>query len=557
MKTLFSSVLFITLLNFQSQAQQTVGLFQHDDGTTDGYVLFSPLPSNNTYLIDKCGKLVHSWSSTHTPGASVYLLDDGTLLRPGSTGNTVFTAGGNGGIIEKFDWNSNVVWSFAISDNNQCQHHDICQLPNGNVIAIVWENKTITQATDAGRNPALLDTSLWSEKLVELQPLGTDSAAIVWEWHVWDHLVQDFDSTKPNYGTVSQHPELIDLNYSATANTTNSDWLHINAIAYNADLDQIMISIHNFDELWVIDHSTTTAQAALHTGGTHNKGGDLLYRWGNPRAYGRGNNSDKKLFGQHNAHWIADSLPDGGAIMVFNNGQGRTGGTNYSSVDIINPPIDSAGNYTLAANQAYGPSAAAWSYTAPNPTDFYGMNISGAQRLSNGNTVICEGPSGTFFEIDTAKNVVWKYVNPVTPLGAVSQGSQAMPNNVFRCTQYAAGYAGFNGQTLAAGDPIELNPLSYTCINSTTGINEQALATNITVVNPFHNTLQLMAQGINTVSTITLTNILGATMQTWSNIDLADGGMHTLSLSNSLPDGMYLVTIANKGGKQSVLLVRQ
>jgi hypothetical protein len=37
--------------------------------------------------------------------------------------------------------------------------------------------------------------------------------------------------------------------------------------------------------LWVIDHQTTTAQAASHTGGRYNKGGDLLYRWGNPQTY--------------------------------------------------------------------------------------------------------------------------------------------------------------------------------------------------------------------------------------------------------------------------------
>ena len=63
---------------------------------------------------------------------------------------------------------------------------------------------------------------------------------------------------------------------------------------------QIMLSVFEFSELWVIDHSTKTAEAAIHEGGRSGKGGDLLYRWGNPRAYRAGTVKDQKLFGQHN-----------------------------------------------------------------------------------------------------------------------------------------------------------------------------------------------------------------------------------------------------------------
>ncbi|MEP7171243.1 MAG: aryl-sulfate sulfotransferase, partial [Bacteroidota bacterium] len=232
--------LFIILLCFYLTAgtshAQTVGLFTQSAGSLDGYVLFAPIASTTTFLIDKCGYLVHSWSSAYQTGQSVYILENGILLRPGLTNNTVFTGGGGGGIIEKYDWNSNVLWSYTISDSNQCQHHDVRQLPNGNVLVIVWEKKTYAEAIAAGRNPALLGAAVFSEKLVELQPVGTDSANIVWEWHMWDHLVQDYDATKNNYGNVSLHPELLNLNFVAGMPGA-TDWLHVNAIDYHAALD--------------------------------------------------------------------------------------------------------------------------------------------------------------------------------------------------------------------------------------------------------------------------------------------------------------------------------
>src|SRR6185436_17778782 len=121
------------------------------------------------------------------------------------TGNNSFQGGGTGGILEKFDWNSNLLWSYLISDNTQCQHHDAIQLPNGNVIAISWENHSATDAQNNGRTS--LGSHMWSEKLVEVQPVGTDSGIIVWQWRAWDHLIQDVDSTKLNYGVVADHPE--------------------------------------------------------------------------------------------------------------------------------------------------------------------------------------------------------------------------------------------------------------------------------------------------------------------------------------------------------------
>src|SRR4029077_1528346 len=208
------------------------------------------------------------------------------------------------------------------------------------------------------------------------------------------------------------------------------DYTHFNGVAYNPDLDQIAVSVWTFSEFWIIDHGTTTTQAAGHTGGHRGRGGDLLYRWGNPRAYRAGTKADRKLFSQHNAPWIPRGLPRAGHLLLFNNGGERSDGS-YSSVDELVLPADSQGRYTRQPGTGYGPDQPVWSYTAPKKPEFYSSFISGAQRLSNGNTLICSGANGTIFEVTPEKAIVWKYVNPVkagTPPGTPPRPGQIMPS---------------------------------------------------------------------------------------------------------------------------------
>ena len=150
--------------------------------------------------------------------------------------------------------------------------------------------------------------------------------------------------------------------------------------------------------------------------------------------------------------------------MLFNNGQGR----GFSSIDIISPPTDINGNYFLTTN-TFGPSSAEWTYTDPNPTNFYASYISGAQRLPNGNTLICDGAHGTFFEIDPTATQVWKYINPIVNSGPLAQGdpipnsTNGWGNPTFRCTRYSPNYSAFTGRNLIPGPFIELNPLPSNC----------------------------------------------------------------------------------------------
>jgi len=438
------------------------------EGPWDGYTLFAPEFTQNTYLIDINGEIIHSWESDYIQGIAVYLLENGDLIRNNLPGvNPTFgVAGGINGRVEIFDWDGALVWEFEYFTSQYCLHHDIEILPSGNILMIAWEYKTRAEAIDAGRNPNNIRAGeLWPDHIIEVEPTGSSGGNIVWEWHVWDHLVQDYAPSKENYGFVVKHPELIDINFGGS----RADWNHINSIDYHEEFDQILLSSHNQNEIWIIDHSTTTDEAASHTGGRYGKGGDLLYRWGNPQVYDMGVTGDQKFDGQHDAQWIESGSPGEGNILVFNNGIVR----GYSSVDEIIPPVDSNGYYALSSGSTYGPEEQIWSYTAENPFDFFSDHISGAQRLPNGNTLICNGPSGIFFEVTTQKEIVWEYVNPFSVMEK---------KDVFKIHRYAPDYPGlkalFNrpNKPSTPNGPADGNAgIEYTYTTSTTDSNGDEL----------------------------------------------------------------------------------
>jgi hypothetical protein len=424
----------------------TAALLRNEPAAFQGYTLIAPMNSTSTYLIDMQGRVVRSWQSDLTPGHTAFLLENGNLLRAGALRGVPWGNGpGAGGKLQEYTWDGELVWDFTYSTDTQLPHHDFVRLPNGNIVMVVRERKTAAEAVAVGRAPAGLRAGeLQPDCLIEVKPTGKTTGEVVWEWHLWDHLVQDFDPEKPSYGNPADRPELVDINFGTgilaaalsdpaqreqlrsigylgggggrggrggRGGAGGSDWTHVNALAYNAELDQLVLSVHEFSEIWIIDHSTTTKEAAGHSGGRSGHGGDLLYRWGNPQAYRRGTAADQQLFAQHCSHWIPPGRPGAGNLLVFNNGNGRRDGQ-YSTVDEIVPPLDADGKYRIEPGQAFGPDAAVWSYSAPNKSDLYSNFISGAERLPNGNTLICSGASGMLMEVTPEKKLVWQYSNP-------------------------------------------------------------------------------------------------------------------------------------------------
>jgi len=505
-------------------AQQTVGLFSHTPEAFDGYTLFAPIKSETTYLINNCGEKVHSWTSQYQPGLSCYLMENGALLRTGK----VPGPGGGSGIVEMIDWDGNVIWDYTIPPQLGKQHHDIELLPNGNILIIASAEISLAEVIQAGSSTTL--TEIKSEQIIEVQPnLDSGGGTVVWTWKAWEHLIQDADPTKDNYGNISQSPERIDVNF---LNHSTADWLHVNGVGYNAEFDQIIISVHNFSEFWIIDHSTTTAQAASSAGGAYGQGGDLLYRWGNPQAYDQGTANDQKLFLQHHTQWIPESHPDGGKIIMFNNQAGTLSGQDYSSVGIVNLPVDANGFYTYEG-AAYAPAYFDWSYIAPTPTDFYSHIISGVQRLENGNTLICEGVTGRFFEVNENKEVVWQYINPVNNNGPMVQGTMAEENSVFRCTRYASNYPGLNGQILSPQGYIETGS-TFDC-TLITSVDEEKTEPNILVYpNPTQNNISI-SSGYK-LKTVSIYNSIGVKI-----IDLAPNQTELTINTENLSNGIYYI----------------
>ena len=457
------------------------GIVEKTDAATPGYVLFNPLKSATAYLINKDGQVVHTWTSELGVMGGMYLRDNGNLLRSAVINEApVFGGGGQGGAFQEFTWDGDLVWEFSYYSEEYRPHHDIALLPNGNFLSIAWEAKSVEEAIALGRNPdAIPKAGLWPDWIFEMQPVGNNDADIVWEWHLWDHVIQDFDETKANYGVVADHPELLDINVgelpepitqeeldrnkamditvtNATVENRGSDLYHMNAINYNAELDQIALSLPGISEVFIIDHSTTTEEAAGHTGGRWGKGGDILYRWGNPANYGRGGEEDQKLGDQHDVRWIPEGYPGAGNLTVFNNNAQGVGPAK-SAVFELQTPLTESG-YTLEGSGPYGPEAPVWQYIAEQPMQFFSPFISGANRMKSGHTMIAEGAAGRFFEVDAAGNVVWAYLTPYAgylrnPDGTSPHPAGPLAYATFRAMHIASDHPGLAGRNLKPLDP--------------------------------------------------------------------------------------------------------
>lgn len=449
-------IYFFLIINLGLFAQDGL-LHLNQNEVSSGYVLFSD--STQVYLINNCGIKVHEWQTENEASQSQYLLPDGNLLFTSKLpANTSFPlgAGGGGGRLQIYAPDNSITWQYDVYQPSAfVAHHDVEYLPNGNILAIVWEEISIPNIIAEGRNPSNLSNRFWAEKIIEIEPLAGNDANIIWEWRVMDHLIQDFDATKNNFGIIADHPEKLNLNLG-NPTVTGADWLHANSIDYNESLDQILISFRFISEIFIIDHSTTTSEAVTSTGGNSGKGGDFLWRYGNPANYDRASEWEQELFEQHDAKWIPDSMPNAGAISVFNNGRNRPG-QDYSAVEIIIPPVDAVGNYQAPLN--YEPFLPEEEFIEYRKNaiggSFYSANRGGGYFTENGNLIICNGLNATFFELELpSETAVFAYKN-----------TSGKP--LFKVQKYASDYPGIQALSLMETSTIESpsSIVSQACIS--------------------------------------------------------------------------------------------
>jgi len=461
MKQISIAICFGLFFAFSKVTAQdpTVGLQLNTEAAFNGYTLFNAGPglsgalggNSTTYLIDNCGEMVNFWRSRYNAGLSCYLDTKGNLVRPIVNRQTnTFGGPGRGGGVEIIDWEGGYVWLFDYNEPDlYFQHHDIEPLPNGNILIIAWEKFTAEQVADYGRTGTLV-----TEHIVEVKPIGISEGEIVWQWHAIDHMVQDQNPDLNNYGVVSENPQLIDINLGNAA-----DQLHFNSIDYIEELDLILLSSRFLNEIYIIDHSTTTAEAASHQGGNYGKGGDILYRWGNPINYDLGTSADRKLNGQHGASWVPGDYNNGKPLItIFNNNISGpfNGGSSY--VVVIEPPVRSDNTFRFIPGIPFEPASPMFNSEVSGAP--FGSSSSG---LPNGNFLFCVNNGGEIGELDNAGNLVWQYIIPTDQQGPVEQGQMGRSSS-FNAEKYAPDFIGFVNKDLSPKGPIERSPYENDCV---------------------------------------------------------------------------------------------
>jgi len=488
----------------------------------NGFALYNAQGSNTTYLIDENQNIAHTWDMSTECNYTVQLKENGNLVR-GTKGNTSVFSTGNiaagAGMVQEIAPDGSIVWSFDYASSDYVSHHDLT-LVGDNVLLTAYEKKSSTELNAAGYNNATSEK--WPTHFIELEDNGNGGANIVWEWHIWDHMCQD---------SISDHPELIDINMLSGG---SGDWFHVNGVDYNEDLDQIVFSSRFASEIYIIDHSTTTAEAASHSGGNSGMGGDILYRWGNPSNYGI-SATQVIVSAVHDARWITnDGRPNGGFLQIFNNcgagctGQGPSAVAN-STIDGIETPWDATTNtYLRTAGQAFSPS----SYTTRYECAYSSSGQSASDRMSNGNIYVNasggQGGAGVMYEVDPSGNIIWGPYNAQSPKG-------------FR---YECDYPG-----IIALEPFMTNTTSTTCFDAT-AITENTLAYTLTIYpNPTKGVFNinfetLILQDIN----INIINSLGQQVYT-SPFNNHIGTLNEKVDLASFSEGLYFVKITNNHGE--------
>jgi hypothetical protein len=475
----------------------------------NGYTLFAA--KGITYLIDMEGYVIKRWNI----GTNPRLLDNGDLLDA-----TRSDPSGFGGFRE-LDWDGNTVWEHTETRTNYFPHHDWTRIYNKKLrgyttLYIANKNVAREQALAAGADPANGSyTDAQMDAIVEVDMSGN----IVWEWWFFNHVIQDFDSTRLNYvgtgKTIADYPGRININMPGKP--LKKDWLHCNSIDYSDSLGQIVInSVHG--EFYIIDHDNTylAGDAAGSIALAATSAGDFLYRFGDPARYNQGDppsvladwtastTGNKQIGGSHDVHWVKTGLPGAGNILIFNNAEYLFERVSQSYIFEVNPYYNAskvntgayvnppaAGYYTwiypnkdamkqnkLISNQVV------WIYCSKNDQSFFSTIGGSEQRFPNNNTLICSDSQGHLFEVTygdgtTSPQVVWEYINPVTEDGIKSIITDQYPmyNSVFRAYRYTISDPALMGRTLTRGQTITGQTPDYLKPDDLlTGVNQSQTA---------------------------------------------------------------------------------
>jgi hypothetical protein len=329
------------------------------DKVSRGYNLYCSPVSPEAFLMDMDGKIVHRWSYPTKKlrrWNHVVMLDNGDLLVASKFKHLL-----------KLDWNSNLLWRRRMQ-----VHHDIAVADQSIYVALreIHDYRgfrsrfsAIAQLTWTGE-----ETFRWSthDHLDEIKE-ALDRRSFIDT--ILDSLIarEGYEITE---GPLSHEPELKGLMVG-----TLFDYFHLNTITIIPETaigakdarfrpGNLLICLRNVNQIAVLDKDTWK----------------ILWVWG-----------EGILEWPHHP-----TMLDNGNILVFDNGAFRES----STVLEMNPVTEQV----------------EWKYNADPPTDFYSPSKGSAQRLPNGNTLICDADNGRAFEVTRAGEIVWEWHNPAREL---------------------------------------------------------------------------------------------------------------------------------------------
>ncbi|MBN1662054.1 MAG: aryl-sulfate sulfotransferase [Deltaproteobacteria bacterium] len=434
-------------------------IFHDERRAHNGYTLICNAYTPITYLVDMKGRVVHQWPLPEgmVIWANFMLLENGHLIRAVVEREYAVKKGGPCSIIQEVDWDNHLLWEYRPEKDIYRVNRDMRVLPNGNILYDCFGRRSADEARAKGR----LDKYLIDCK--EVYPIGlvevNRNKEMVWSWSFWDHHVSE------STGDITD-PGLLDIN--VTFFTKEADYLECNAIDYDPATDRIILNSAQTSEIYVIDHSTADYDnPARGIAAAAGPSGNFIARFGNPANYGAGKpsniprikthpgfgpltadrlydmnkpatNGDRTLFQQHGPMWIprGQGLRGEGNILVFNNG-------------LFREPKD----YSTTEEYDCRTGKMVWAFEGKDKYALKSWLMGGAQRLSNGNTLICGGQHGHIYEVIETGEVVWEYIVPMSKDG-IRQRVKGENITIYNARRYSPDYPGLAGRDLTPGATI-------------------------------------------------------------------------------------------------------
>jgi hypothetical protein len=372
--------------------------------TWSGYTVLSPLATQAVLVIDMNGNVVKRWDDfNNSAGGPARVL-------PG--GGVIAATGARPPYQESLelvqrDFDGKVVWSFNRNEQIELrdrgtvwssrQHHDWQRedFPAGyyspNSAPAATSSNTLLLTHTNHTVPAVSAAMLEDDRLIEVAPDGR----IVWEWKAAEHIDE--------LGFAPDARAAIKAAADTNAARGSFDWLHINSATYVGPNRWFDSGDRRFAPSNVIISSRQASLLAIVA-----RDGSIAWRLGPDFGASAELRKIRQIVGQHHAHLIPKGLPGAGHVLVFDNG----GSSGYGFASPIAP--DGVGAFARATSRVLEIDPVTlelvWSYAGPR---FFSTNISSAQRLPNGNTLITEGAGGRVFEITSDGTIVWEYMNPL------------------------------------------------------------------------------------------------------------------------------------------------